>query len=114
MSNPPAPSRLDKAGKDKWKKLVGHVEGLTVAREDTLALLCDQWSIYWQCSEAIREQGQFVPVGNQFKAHPAIEVQRRAMDMVLKASKVLGLNEAEITEQDELEDMMSNGDLEDK
>lgn len=96
---PTCPRWLDRVARAKWKALLPELDRLgllTVVDGDALAAYCVAWSELKAATMLIQEEGRVCHCGTGgLKPHPAIALQRSALNAIAKFSSLFGLNPAD-------------------
>lgn len=119
---PVCPSWLDVAAKAKWRALVPELDRLgllTIVDGDTLAAYCQSFAEFQAATKILKKEGRVFKTATGYMApHPAISMQRSALQHIRAFAALFGLDPADrgrmstpvkSDETDPFEEFLKNG-----
>ena len=104
-----APNQLSQRAKTYWAKLAEAIE-ITDQNCEPAAILCNSLAMYWEAQAMIQEDGLIVTTATGIgqKPHPALAIQGKQFDQVIKCCKLLGIGSSQAEVEDELGDFFAD------
>lgn len=104
---PKPPTWLDTTAKKYWKALSPSVDLNNESLKEQLAMLCDNWSVFREATSILQAEGiqQINDMGIS-KPHQMLSTKWKSQHEIQKLSKMLGVNEDVILEEDELDEFI--------
>lgn len=96
---PSAPKWLSPEAKKEWRRVAKLLEAarlITLADRPTLTAYCVAWDELREATEMLKD-GRTFAAGEQMKPHPAVAMQRSAMQQLAKFAALFGFSPADRT-----------------